>query len=218
MIWQVEKLFDIACTLTDVMACVPIEQYMFEYGPGDYLNQFLSMMSNLRGGRERYYPLLMAKINETLPASNPQVGRSITSAPSSRPGSGAGFTSMGNNHAGVVRNGSTGILEEHYENGSQARSSNSSSLSATPFGSPRHSASISRSGQSFDFDRLNVGLTNRNAVVPPTSTPFVPIVCGPASLAGMSTSVGSMMNGMHSQHYPHQTMGSPMSYTGYGSG
>ncbi|KAK4931143.1 hypothetical protein LTR66_016062, partial [Elasticomyces elasticus] len=63
----IEKLFDVACTLTDVMACVPIEQHSFEYGPRDYLDQFLSLISTLRGGQQRYLPLLLAKINDTMP-------------------------------------------------------------------------------------------------------------------------------------------------------
>lgn len=63
---QVEKLFDIACALTDVMACVPYEQRSFEIGPRDYLNQLTSLVTTLRGGAERYLPLLITKINDTL--------------------------------------------------------------------------------------------------------------------------------------------------------
>ncbi|WPG98006.1 Hypothetical protein R9X50_00079000 [Acrodontium crateriforme] len=63
----VEKLFDVACTLTDVMSCVPYEQHTFEFGPRDYLNQLMSLISNLRGGHERYLPLLISKINDTMP-------------------------------------------------------------------------------------------------------------------------------------------------------
>ena len=62
-----EKLFDVACTLTDVISCVPIDTATFEFGPRDYLSQFLSLISILRGGGSRYVGLLQAKIRETLP-------------------------------------------------------------------------------------------------------------------------------------------------------
>lgn len=63
----IEKLFDVACTLTDVMSVIPHEQYTFEFGPRDYLNQLMTLISNLRGGQQRYMPLLMQKINDTMP-------------------------------------------------------------------------------------------------------------------------------------------------------
>ncbi|MCJ1376176.1 hypothetical protein MMC20_007416 [Loxospora ochrophaea] len=64
----IEKLFDVSCTLADVMSCVPIESTTFSVGPQDYLNRFLHLISTLRGGESRYVPLLVAKINTTLPA------------------------------------------------------------------------------------------------------------------------------------------------------
>jgi len=64
---QVKKLFDVACTLIDVMTCVPLEPRGFELGSRDYLNHFFHLMGNLRGGTTRYLPLLLAKVNETLP-------------------------------------------------------------------------------------------------------------------------------------------------------
>ncbi|KAK3675367.1 hypothetical protein LTR78_004877 [Recurvomyces mirabilis] len=64
----IEKLFDIACTLTDVMSCVPLEQHTFEYGPRDYLSQLMALISSLRGGQQKYMPLLLSKINESMPA------------------------------------------------------------------------------------------------------------------------------------------------------
>ncbi|KAI9839132.1 MAG: hypothetical protein M1819_003125 [Sarea resinae] len=64
----VEKLFDVACTLADVMSCVPIDTRGFEVGPRDYLNQLLSLIGTLRGGKTRFLPVLLAKINDTLPA------------------------------------------------------------------------------------------------------------------------------------------------------
>lgn len=63
----VEKLFDISCTLVDVISYVPIEQDNFKYGPRDYLQQMMTLISGLRGGQQRYMPLLASKINETMP-------------------------------------------------------------------------------------------------------------------------------------------------------
>jgi hypothetical protein len=64
---QIEKLFDVACTLTDVMACVPLESASFDIGPRDYLMEFVSLLSRLRGGDSRFLPLLLTKINDSLP-------------------------------------------------------------------------------------------------------------------------------------------------------
>ncbi|KAF7195481.1 putative sucrose utilization protein SUC1, partial [Pseudocercospora fuligena] len=63
----IEKLFDVACTLTDVMSVIPQDQYTFEFGPRDYLNQLMTLISTLRGGQQRYMPLLMQKINDSMP-------------------------------------------------------------------------------------------------------------------------------------------------------
>lgn len=64
----IEKLFDIACTLTDVIACVPLDRAVFGTLPADYLNQFLFLISRLRGGASRFVPLLLAKITENIPS------------------------------------------------------------------------------------------------------------------------------------------------------
>jgi Fungal specific transcription factor domain len=64
----IEKLFDVACTVTDVIACVPLDGSIFEVGPSEYLNQFLNLISSLRGGGSRFLPLLLAKISENLPS------------------------------------------------------------------------------------------------------------------------------------------------------
>lgn len=62
-----KKIFDVACTLVDVMACVPIEQNPFSAGPRDYLNQFFVLISRLRGGPDRYLPLLISKASDSIP-------------------------------------------------------------------------------------------------------------------------------------------------------
>jgi hypothetical protein len=74
---KVEKLFDIACTLTDVMACVPLEPTAFEVGPREYLHQFLTLISTLRGGDSRFLPLLLAKVNEVLPSMAAPIARPL---------------------------------------------------------------------------------------------------------------------------------------------
>ena len=66
----IEKIFDVACTLTDVIALVPFERPSYGSGPSpsDYLNQFLEMISRLRDGASRFLPLLLNKISENLPS------------------------------------------------------------------------------------------------------------------------------------------------------
>lgn len=53
----------------------------FRVGPRDYLNQFLSLISTLRGGDSRYLPLLLAKINETMPAMAAPIAHSLPLLP-----------------------------------------------------------------------------------------------------------------------------------------
>lgn len=64
---QVEKIFDIACALADVMAIVPMDSNTSESGPRDYLREMISLLSRLRGGQQRFLPLLLSKVNETIP-------------------------------------------------------------------------------------------------------------------------------------------------------
>ncbi|KAF2192543.1 hypothetical protein K469DRAFT_553174 [Zopfia rhizophila CBS 207.26] len=63
----IEKLFDIACCLTDVVACIPFSPSTFSLGPRDYLSRFITLISTLRGGQTRYLPLLLSKISDVLP-------------------------------------------------------------------------------------------------------------------------------------------------------
>jgi hypothetical protein len=60
-------LFDIACCLTDVVACTSFSPNAFALGPRDYVSRFLTLISTLRGGQSRYLPLLLAKLQEVLP-------------------------------------------------------------------------------------------------------------------------------------------------------
>lgn len=108
----VEKLFDISCTLVDVISYVPIEREGFEYGPRDYLQQMMRLISNLRGGQQRYMPLLLSKINDTMPNAP---SYSLPSLP-----------------------GSSSVSDTY--GGSQHANSEPDSSDSTPFGSPPMSA------------------------------------------------------------------------------
>ncbi|KAL2424451.1 hypothetical protein ABEF95_010534 [Exophiala dermatitidis] len=72
----IEKLFDVACTLTDVISCVPVplEPEATDGTPLNLLSHFLTLISRLRGGASRYLPLLLAKVSETLPSLTPPSG------------------------------------------------------------------------------------------------------------------------------------------------
>ncbi|OBT74583.1 hypothetical protein VF21_07520 [Pseudogymnoascus sp. 05NY08] len=63
----VEKLFDVAYSLTDVLSVSPPPADPFAPAPTDYLNQFLFLLSSLRNGDTRFRPLLIAKIHDILP-------------------------------------------------------------------------------------------------------------------------------------------------------
>ncbi|KAL8636443.1 MAG: hypothetical protein Q9228_006159 [Teloschistes exilis] len=74
----IEKIFDVACTLIDVLSCVPLETqspHFASIGPLDYLNHFIHLISTLRDGASRFLPLLVARIADTLP---PHMAASIT--------------------------------------------------------------------------------------------------------------------------------------------
>ena len=52
-----------------MIACVPLEPSTNSHEqPTEYLNQFLKLISQLRGGASRYLPLLLAKVSENLPS------------------------------------------------------------------------------------------------------------------------------------------------------
>lgn len=59
------------------MSCVPIDSTDFELGPLDYLTQLINLLSTLRGGGTRYMPLVVIKIQETLPAIAPTIIQSL---------------------------------------------------------------------------------------------------------------------------------------------
>ncbi|KAF4553992.1 Fungal specific transcription factor domain-containing protein 45 [Elsinoe fawcettii] len=158
----IEKLFDVACTLTDVMSCVPEHQLQpsFEFGPRDYLHQLVSLVSNLRGGRQRYLPLLVSKIHETLPSSMSNMSFALSPNPSHDSPS-----YMGAGHHGHV--------EEVY--GQQAHDSHGSGQTshvASPFGSPPQSATLPMAAPPFSFENLSVAQS-------PVGSPGYAPVAGP---------------------------------------
>ncbi|KAG8526848.1 uncharacterized protein KY384_008277 [Bacidia gigantensis] len=71
-------IFDVACTLVDVMSCVP---NLPSDGAGSqhYLHQLLSLISTLRGGEGRFLPLIIAKIRDSLPAIATQLPPALVS-------------------------------------------------------------------------------------------------------------------------------------------
>ena len=134
-----------ACTLTDVMSCVPFEQHTFEYGPRDYLNQFLSLISTLRGGQQRYLPLLLSKINDTLPTM-PMPGYNMVSVPSGR-----------------------GRIDEIYD------SSNPNSSDSTPFGSPPPQPvgpQLYQSAYAEDFKNMAAPTSSGYPIITSAAAPF----------------------------------------------
>ena len=71
---QIEKLFDVACSLTDVLSLLPANPQPFTMGPRDYLHQFMNLLSVLRSGDSRFLPLLLAKVHDVLPTlANPML-------------------------------------------------------------------------------------------------------------------------------------------------
>ena len=75
-----EKVFDIAFTLIDVMACIPSTEAKagaFEVGPEDNLKHFFSLISQLPGGENKYLPLLVTKVEQTLPGMSNPIARHL---------------------------------------------------------------------------------------------------------------------------------------------
>ena len=70
---QIEKLYDVACALADIMACVPHSQAPYDMGPSDYLTYSISLISSLRIDKDRFLPLPHIKIAEALPEYSLQV-------------------------------------------------------------------------------------------------------------------------------------------------
>ncbi|KAJ5109904.1 hypothetical protein N7532_002549 [Penicillium argentinense] len=66
----IEKIFEVTCTLIDIMACLSaagLRSSGFKLGPQDYLKHFFTLIHDLPGGRVRFLPLLLTKIGQSLP-------------------------------------------------------------------------------------------------------------------------------------------------------
>lgn len=63
----IEKLFDVACSLTDVLSVLPPSTDSYSLGPQAYLTHFLHLIGTIRNGDSRFLPLLLAKVNDALP-------------------------------------------------------------------------------------------------------------------------------------------------------
>ena len=104
---QIEKLFDIACCLTDVVACTSFSPDAFALGPRDYVSRFLTLISTLRGGQSRYLPPLLTKVSEVLPnlplprSLNLSQTVSTSNIAPSTPGSGAVPPNLTNEYGAV---------------------------------------------------------------------------------------------------------------------
>ncbi|KAK7730253.1 hypothetical protein SLS63_005823 [Diaporthe eres] len=71
---NVSFLFDVACSLTEVLVLYPASRDPFSPGPHEQLNPLLNVLTVLRNGDYRFVPLLISKINETLPKlANPML-------------------------------------------------------------------------------------------------------------------------------------------------
>lgn len=65
---QAEKLFEITCSLIEVLSLSPPPTDLFAPAASDYLTQFLPLLHSLRnGGDSRFLDLLLAKIHDVLP-------------------------------------------------------------------------------------------------------------------------------------------------------
>src|SRR5215469_16315420 len=78
---QVEKLFDVACSLTDVLSLLPANPDPFSLGPRDYLHDFMTLLSVLRKGDNRFLPLLLSKVHDVLPRLVNPILQTVPDAP-----------------------------------------------------------------------------------------------------------------------------------------
>ncbi|KAI4145302.1 MAG: hypothetical protein LQ340_006334, partial [Diploschistes diacapsis] len=99
---DVEKLFDIAYSLADIIALNAVETGTYEAGPGDHLTAFLSFVSTLRNGETKFVGLLQAKIREVLPSLAISLGLLHPPPPPPTPSSTRSASSSGNAHQPLI--------------------------------------------------------------------------------------------------------------------
>ncbi|KAL1876825.1 hypothetical protein VTK73DRAFT_9202 [Phialemonium thermophilum] len=69
-----EKLFEISSVLAEILSMQPASRDPFSLGPREYLHQLLNVVSVIRGGDQRFLPLLLSKAHEILPRlANPML-------------------------------------------------------------------------------------------------------------------------------------------------
>ena len=81
-ILQIEKLFDIAYVLVDVIALFPGETSAYEVGPRDHLSHLLQLISAISNDESHFIGLLQNKVREVLPTMAASIGLDPISAPS----------------------------------------------------------------------------------------------------------------------------------------
>jgi hypothetical protein len=101
---QIEKLFDVACSLTDVLSLLPPNPDPFQLGPQDYLHDFMTLLSVLRNGDNRFLPLLLAKVNDVLPRLVNPMLQTVPDTPATMCADVDIFDGFGSNGIGVPSN------------------------------------------------------------------------------------------------------------------
>lgn len=111
----IEKLFDVACSLTDVLSLLPPNPDPFQLGPRDYLHDFMTLLSVLRNGDNRFLPLLLAKVNDVLPRLVNPMLQTVPDTPANMclnddifDGFGTGGIGVPSNFPGYNGNGTSG--------------------------------------------------------------------------------------------------------------
>lgn len=100
----IEKLFDVACSLTDVLSLLPPNPDPFQLGPRDYLHDFMTLLSILRNGDNRFLPLLLAKVNDVLPRLVNPMLQTVPDTPANMCADVDIFDGFGNAGMGVASN------------------------------------------------------------------------------------------------------------------
>lgn len=100
----IEKLFDVACSLTDVLSLLPPNPDPFQLGPRDYLRDFMTLLSVLRNGDNRFLPLLLAKVNDVLPRLVNPMLQTVPDTPANMCADVDIFDGFGNAGMGVASN------------------------------------------------------------------------------------------------------------------
>lgn len=183
-----------ACTLTDVIACVPLDLRSSDSNasPLALLNQFLDLISQLRGGASRYLPLLLAKVSETLPSMAPPINPLSMSIKQGYAGASDGIpTPVG--RAGTMLPNSVPL---HH------------SQDQIPFG-PASAPALQQpnvNDRGLMFDTYSPSMQGSDgAMTPPLATPspsYLPSAAVPSQLTPIPRSVPPVVGGVQFERYP----------------